>query len=349
MPRRNKAKAFQNNRYLQRALLASLAGAGTGVGAIMARNWWNRRTGTLKRAVKLAKRVRKYPMKKLHQRARSSGLGGTFSKYFYGRNRLHPTMRTLYKQTAKRFVSGDNSGTISTYAGQQIFQSVLSLFDRTTVNNLLTDLNLSNQQTCKVNFESCSAEVTLSNLTNTNLRVVLYDIVPRRDVDFASYPESSFDQGIVLENETVDTSSAYPFNPLTCTVFTQYWRIRKVTHILMAQGTTHTHRVYFAPNKVIDSTIWNQEPTLNSIKYLTCYTMAQVFGTPAELIGVGEGTPNLVTTTEPHIAYVSKQTYKYAYLPWNYTNLNLSSTLTTNQPVEIINPQTGVGVTGTYI
>ena len=40
-----------------------------------------------------------------------------------------------------------------------------------------------------------------------------------------------------------------------CRLFTQYFKIIKVTHILMAEGQTHEHRIKFSPNKGLNKEI----------------------------------------------------------------------------------------------
>lgn len=289
--------------------------------------------------------VRRTIRRRLNQRATSQGTGGSFSKFFYGRNRLHPVLKKLYASTSKQYYARDSSTQLSATPGRQNFKVVQVMFDKTDLGYLKNTLNEgSSQATAKACYESCTAEIMLSNLTNTNLRVVIYDVVSRRDRYSNVLPtiESEFDAAIFEENDTTGTTTctALPFNIFTADRFTQFFKVLKMTHILMAEGQTHSHRVHWAPNKVMNGT----QITCGgyNIKGLTCFQIIQVYGTPAEI-----SETETVTTTDPHLAVVCKKSYRYGYISNNYTTTNLETSLTNEGTCEIIdiasgNPETEV-------
>ena len=40
--------------------------------------------------------------------------------------------------------------------------------------------------------------------------------------------------------------------PFSSRLFTMYHNICKVTHVIMAEGQTHVHRIKFSPNQVLN-------------------------------------------------------------------------------------------------
>ena len=58
-----------------------------------------------------------------------------------------------------------------------------------------------------------------------------------------------------LADEGIVTKEQVGVLPFSCHLFTQYHKICKVTHLVMAEGQTHVHRIKFIPNKVLNKVL----------------------------------------------------------------------------------------------
>lgn len=288
--------------------------------------------------------------RKLSQRARTFGTGGSFSKFYYGRNRLRGPMRSLYAKTNKMYLSFDGHLPLNSLSGSQSWTTVLNMFDKTDCLDMLGRCVLqpstgvtgytATPATVRACLESCSAEVTLTNQSTSNTRVVIWDIICRRDLPaLTEYlkPESCFAAGLSDEDQGAlvgETPLYYAFNPFAIDRFTQTYVVRKMTHLLLGQGQTHIHRIHYAPNRTMTATY--AESLSTGIRGLTCFTMIQVFGTPAD-----NEEETAVSTTYGHLNCVTKKTYRYGFIPNNMTAYDVSTGLTPITP-DIINIGKGV-------
>ena len=88
------------------------------------------------------------------------------------------------------------------------------------------------------------------------MKVQIYDIIARRDQTTASTdfdPTNAFTNG--LGDEGAYTSSHVGKLPFASKIFTQYFKICKVTHLIMSEGQTHVHRINFKPMKILNKEV----------------------------------------------------------------------------------------------
>ena len=194
--------------------------------------------------------------------------------------------------------------------GQQNVSTINCLYGCAS-NALSQDLDtqfglISVSRSTQVMFQSCSCELMLSNATNSNVKVQIYDIIARRDISATTgnyLPDLAIQDS--LADEGIVTKEQVGVLPFSCKIFTQYFKICKVTHLIMAEGQTHVHRIKFTPNKVV-----NKELDIISsanLKGLTLYQLIICHGTPSD------PNSNAVTTCNGKIEYVVKKQYSYKY------------------------------------
>lgn len=273
-------------------------------------------------ALRRRTRTRTTTRRKLNQRALNLGTGGSFSKFFYGKRLLNPTLRTLYKKTNKNYWTVSDSSTIECSTGFQDFITPLTLFRHADLETLMGMMPQTTNNTNRVNFESASAELQISNMRNSNTRVVIYDIIARRDTDdgYITLPEDALNAAITNQGGAGDKTD-FGISPFTLDVFTQYFKVLKMTHVLLSEGQTHIHRVHYAPNKVLSEQVVKN--TDSNIRGLSCFTMIHTFGTPCN----DYDTHTTITSTSVRLDIVWKKTYRFGFISNEYTRLELNNNL----------------------
>ena len=109
--------------------------------------------------------------------------------------------------------------------------------------------------------------------------------------------------------------------PFASRIFTNFFKIAKVTHVLMAEGQTHVHRINFKPNKVLCREV--EYISNANIKRLTIYQMVVCYGTPSDPLST------VVTTCPCKIDYVVKKQYTYKWSSDTLSNYFGSNNLPT--------------------
>ena len=102
--------------------------------------------------------------------------------------------------------------------------------------------------TRRVLRESVSGEVMLHNQDNMNVRVILYDIIARKNLDSQTnltwgswapnivWSTGEQNEGVAATNATIIGST-----PFQSSQFMTYFKVLKAPHQLMAPGQTHSH------------------------------------------------------------------------------------------------------------
>lgn len=257
----------------------------------------------------------------LHQRASAiPGQGGTFSKFFYGKRKIPKGYRSIIKGLAKNYQTYNGTARYTAAVGVQDIQNPLSMFGQADVQALLTNFAVSYKDS-RALLMSCSAELMITNQDVGNARITLYDVVCRRDCNYTnnSSPSNAWlhsyaDQGA--------TNTVYiGATPFSAELFTQFYKVVKITHIVLGQGQCHTHRVHYAPNKVIDGEYVQYDGY--GFKGLTCFTMLVDHGMPYN----DSTTKTSVSTGNTALDVVWRKQYKYTYLTDNSNNYYVTNSL----------------------
>ena len=93
-----------------------------------------------------------------------------------------------YAINPTQYYNSNLSGAITINTGTQNISTVNCLFG-CVANGIATDIDTifgiiapTTPKTSQVLFQSCSCELMLSNATNSNVKVQIYDIIARRDI-----------------------------------------------------------------------------------------------------------------------------------------------------------------------
>lgn len=199
-------------------------------------------------------------------------------------------------------------------------------------------------QTEKIFMKSAKVEYAYNNNTNDQVRMVLYDIVPKKDIyntaGDAQDPVTSWANG--LTHQGVATSSPQTIvgsTPFGSEMFCHFWTIKKITNVTLAPGQTHYHRTKIVVNK----TVSNEDIQQGNLAYLKNCSAAHVsvgYGAPC-LTAVGSG----VTTEATKVLSVVKIEYEFTYLPNNMSTTKVTNTLAVTTTGNIENMVTGAAGT----
>lgn len=261
---------------------------------------------------------------KLHQNAKVGGTGGTFSKFFYGKRKVPKGYRAVIKALKNNFFVSNESGRLNVGVGVQdaFYTSFFRSGDVTSIFSTFTLPNIS-----RVLLRSVSAELMITNQADSVCRVTLYDVIARRDNAVSTnvqsptgaWAHSYADQGTLDADYTVVGST-----PFSAGLFTQWFKVLKITHVDMPAGHIHCHRVHYEPNKALDGEVKNYVG--QQYKGLTCYTMVVAHGTPAN----DTTTKTQVSTSTAHLDWVSRRQYKYSFIADNTSTFTKTNTLSTS-------------------
>lgn len=265
--------------------------------------------------------------KSIHQKAINVGTGGSMSKFFYGRRKVPRGFRT--KGLAKNYFVSNYATRLQATVGKQEVANALvmcNLSDLTTIKG-----RVSATDTSKYMLDTCSAEVMISNRELTNVRVYVYDVIARRDLNNVPTAAQGWTSGYADEGGADSNYQVVGTLPFSDDIFTQFFKVLKITHITLAQGQVHTHRVRFSPRKLIDGECLKY--VNNGIKGLTCFTMVVVHGYPEN----DTTTKTQVSTGTATVDIISRKQYKYMYMVDSdtsyYQSNNLPSAFTVNESI----------------
>lgn len=226
------------------------------------------------------------------------------------------------------------------------------ILDRDDVEALKNEIStymqsgFSNVQMNSLRFliKSFKIKYELKNFGKDSAYVDIYDCVPRRDVGAddngpVNYPAIAFQQGIKDQAKSPDSTmySKPGQTPFDSNQFNTFWKVVKVTRVILSPGGTHEHHVSGRPNYVFNQALRiGSGGTFYCYKGLTTSTMFVVRGS----IGLGDdATP---TYENAEVAMIGAKTVEYAFVntPANISqNLyTLATTLFTG--MNMINPNT---------
>lgn len=183
-----------------------------------------------------------------------------------------------------------------------------------------TTLTPPGYKTERILIKSCVAEHAYTNSTNAVCRGVLYDIVPRQDI----YNTSTDPVNSVLawgfgsiEQSGTNMPGQVGCTPFMSQKFVHYYKVLKITNVILAPGQTHYHRVTYKMNHVLHNTVL-QQANVAQLKGLTMPQLAVFYGQPVNDAGTG------VTTEAVHILCISKYQYESTFLPNNMSLTNFT-------------------------
>lgn len=237
----------------------------------------------------------------------NEGTGGQCS-YFTGKKGKCYLPKHVENALAPQVQQGVAAGQLLSAIGKQNVVAPLVL-NPPTICTAYTGDKIS-----RVIYEKATGDVTLNNILLSNCYIHIYDIMARKDCSatLVHDPLDGWAQG-----DTDITTSGTQFQKLGATpfqseLFNQYFAIKQVTHVVLAAGATHVHKVRLNPNKIVSAAYANYTPY--GLKDLTYWCMIEIHGSPANdtitqtQVSIGAGAINFVVDAEHTLKQLSKAT-----------------------------------------
>lgn len=292
----------------------------------------------------------KNPTKVVYKKKLNQGVhenrAGSSSVFNYGYRPKPKIFYKLEKTLPNLYYIKNNNGIIaSTSAGLQAVGLVGTCFqdyDMTYLyNNALTQqygtATPTGYKTLKLFLKRCSSEIMFNNQADDQCKLILYDCIARRDSYDITSPVYAFQNGLADEVTTGTSTGAYLIpgaNPFSSDMFTSFYNVKKITHVDLAPGQMHTHRVEWHPNRMIPGEVVYRS-SISAMKNLTCFTMAVLIGAPIANISGG------TTCAASKVLWFNKKQYDFTYIANDMTTVNQQSAATTNTSGVIMNEITG--------
>lgn len=307
---------------------------------------------------KTAMKMRKYAQSKLRtaqrrknpmiRRKAYSNVGGqgTFSTFSLT-NRASPRVRTMKKVGAPCYDLINNSQQLVVSEGFQgnqtfYFNDIGSLrrYDSHVPVDYDPAHTLPSLQNKRFLLESTTGEYLISNSSLATAYVDIYDIVRKRDATGLTGPTSSpsaaWSAGVSNESGAITPNPIGDLHilPTDSMLFKDYFKVKKRTHIALAQGATHRHSLKLKVNKLIDEELIGNAS--GDLAGFTVYTMIVAYGQPASVPASEPSTgPNPVTTAKVALDVVYSSRTKFTWVQDNTTNLWVNDNLV-SLPNEVV-------------
>lgn len=262
------------------------------------------------------------PRRPIEQKAIQDGPGGSSSRFHHGKRQL-TLPRSVLANMTKNHVLTNSVGQITSVIGKQNIFSTDSLFTST---DILTFAGITGGTNGRVICLDAALTLMITNAANTTAIIDIYDVIARRDVSNATIPNmaQSWIQGDLDEGGAAGSYLVPGVTPFSSKSFTQMAVIKKKTHVILAQGETHTHKVFWAPNKAMDYGLVKYG---TFFKDLTCEQFVVVHGQLDDAVtGGGAGTVSLSATK---LNYMSTKEYNSSWIGDNTSNFAATNSLPT--------------------
>lgn len=163
----------------------------------------------------------------------------------------------------------------------------------------------------------------ITNSTNANIILWLYDCVPRTDIHTEDtereFPDYAWNSEKLQSNLGGVPKSAVPFaTPFESSEFTHNYKVIGVKKLIMAPGVLHKHSVVTVQKKWISDTLWVNTitagaptTTVEALGKRSIFTMAVVMGGPAHYTAVP--TSLGVTSSLGAIDVIVRRQFEYRF------------------------------------
>lgn len=178
--------------------------------------------------------------------------------------------------------------------------------------------------TRKIMIKSVTTAYQLKNMTNSPVRVILYNCVLRRDQQTVTRPSTVWAQGVINEaiplagNANLLGPGVPGATPFQSEQFCQFFKVRKVTKFELHPGSVHVHRVTTRPAGLLSAEYFNN---FKGYRGLTSYVMAVVTGGITEdiaaLTSVSTSQYAIDMIAETRIEATTFERSRSAYVSWN--------------------------------
>jgi len=299
----------------------------------------------------------------------------TESSALYVKNRATPALRMSETLTQHQIYTDQTSARID---GAYGFQNSMSfgmadnlaltvlakqLSKSSAINNYDPNALLHPTIPNKWLLESGQFAWNLANVSTAPVEVILYDIVPKRDIPYENifsggnaattytpeqYPHLYWNDGSLMNNGLPAGTTPYPSQsigarPTDATIFNDYFKIVGKKRILLSQGGVHRHTISVKFNKFVDTAMCNPTGNFGNNKItawrnVTHYLMVQTIGLP---LSSAEAPVN-ITTSDQHVDVVGSYRFKFSAVQNSLAYVNNADSLTSPAIGTIVNVGSGV-------
>lgn len=259
----------------------------------------------------------------IFQKGNEIGRGGSESSFYYTSRKIPRGFPGLKGALSDNYYVINAAGRLGASVGTQNSVIANRMFNTTDLQTISTSVGGANS-TVRWLARKCSSETMITNQDSGNCRITIYDIIARRDSNSSvntSDPVVAWNNSYLDEGGANANSALVGTLPFSSDLFTQFFKVLKVTTILLGAGQTHFHRISFKLNKVIDQE--TVKYVTSSLKGTTCYQMVVVSGVPYNDVT----TTTQVSTGACNVDWVSRREYKYTWLADNTTTFSSSNNL----------------------
>lgn len=256
------------------------------------------------------------------RRSSNSSLRGTPTKvgdghyqtaFSYGKKTVPKIIHTLVKDVGYTVQGYNTSLAYSTTPGlQTISAGELAAFTVADINTYCPKSALGQ----KVFLHQCTQRIMGINQSNENMFVLIYDVVSRHDASESDAIARSTPEALWGSAGTPTIVGADPFQT---SIFTQNWKVKKVTRFVLTEGQTFEHIKHMRPNKLIGYNYLYQLSaaapiTPGYLKGITEYSVICMHGSP------GDGDNTTVSTLGAKLDIIASWQYSSVNPTGNFTN-----------------------------
>ncbi|WAB05088.1 capsid protein [Miresoil virus 123] len=263
----------------------------------------------------------------------ATGSDVTFTKFALKRPRFGPKLKGVSAVNYYRYVVGQR---VTATVGQQGVATLglngstggataSSLYSVADLSSILAAITSASSTSAGYQFlvQKGTSEYYITNSSNANLVMWLYDCIPRKDMQTSdaeyAYPDYAWAAEKLQVGTTGTTGYLTPFaTPFESAAFTHNYKVIAVKKVSLSPGVLHRHVVKsFQPRWISDS-LWNNQysgalPSTNiiAIGKRSVYTLVVIAGAPAHVAA----TPTSAYTGIGPCAIdiVLKKTYEYRF------------------------------------
>lgn len=223
--------------------------------------------------------------------------GGSFGSVSYYTDKAPSNARQLAKLELDtgRFFNLDNGQVIKTSDyGDQTFSTVtgallldeLKQYFQQASDHTGLDTGLLEPAAESIYVRDLWMHIDISNASNVPVFLEIYDVRPRDDIPGNAWPHDFVYAGLNDQTNQADPVGLMCTDPFMSRPFTEKFHVYRSHKIILAPGEYHTHRVHWAPNRLVPKALVNNlggnvdQPPPKIFERLSYFTMLRQHGAP---------------------------------------------------------------------
>lgn len=255
--------------------------------------------------------------------------GGDSVSYFTRKSPATSRVVKLAKELPSSYVVNNSSGRAECAVGAQGYFLLGDYFTDTDTNlghQVLAGNTSGSPQSVKTVFERVHSESMITNQENVNARLVIYDVISRKDTDsIVTDPITAISTGYNdIGSGGASDSVVVGGSPYTIPRFSEYFKVLQQTEVTISPGACHVHKFHYAPNRLI-SKVLSARIAGSGIGGITIFTIVKFHGTPINDIS----TQTQVSTAPISLDYVSHEEYVVKAVAIQTANVDINNDLPT--------------------